>query len=552
MTCTPSPHDNTACTSPVVVSVGSVGIATSLQLNSSHQPGRIMHSSLRVLNKSPPLSPYFFRICHMSSFPSLPERAPATAVDEFLTRVYTSVAPRNVFSVTVTGGGSAVLADLFTVAGSSNSLMHAAVPYSHAALSELLAGEHHEHSATHKHACSKETAILMAKAVFKQTVTQLLTDNKVQFDILSETNIFGVGCTATLVSSRPRRGLHRCLVSSFSNHNILRTWEVCFRKGARTRREEDYACGRVVLDCIATSCAIPALSHPYLAPARASNSTAAGEEVEVEEVLDVFNPDVEVEVVIEKETSTLDSAFDDLFSAKTGMLMFVRKPPSSRSDSDDVFGQFTLLEDVVLPQHSPCFVYPGSFNPLHAGHIALAAAAMQFKSSSATDGDDGMNAPLVFEISALNADKPPLSKEEILRRVSQFAKGSVLDTALRGAGITNVAICVTSRPYFQDKAALFPGCRFILGADTLSRLFLPKYYGHSRDNMLAALAHITQGLRCSFVVGGRKDDSGFCDLDSVLATVELPDCVREKLFGLTDEQFRFDISSTEIRNAMKK
>jgi hypothetical protein len=69
--------------------------------------------------------------------------------------------------------------------------------------------------------------------------------------------------------------------------------------------------------------------------------------------------------------------------------------------------------------------------------------------------------------------------------------------------------------------------------------------------MLAAVSQITGGHGCSFIVGGRKDEteeSGFCDLDSVLKKVELPDCVLSKLAGLSDSQFRFDISSTEIRN----
>jgi hypothetical protein len=228
-----------------------------------------MNLSIRCCLKQPRRS--LLRI--MSSF--TPQRPPPQAVDEFLASVYTAT-PRNVFSVAVTGGGSTVIADLFTVPGASNSLMHASVPYSHAALSELLGGPEHPQS------CSKETAILMAKAVFKQTVTQLLADNHGQFDILSEANIFGVANTAALVSSRPKRGLHRCHVATFSNHNRLRTWEVCFRKGLRTRREEDYACSRVILDSIAASCVPPlpplSLRHAYLAPACSGAGGGGGRE----------------------------------------------------------------------------------------------------------------------------------------------------------------------------------------------------------------------------------------------------------------------------------
>jgi nicotinic acid mononucleotide adenylyltransferase len=280
------------------------------------------------------------------------------------------------------------------------------------------------------------------------------------------------------------------------------------------------------------------------------------------EGVDEFNPGVQVECVQEEEMCTQETAFENLFSAKTGMLMFVRKSvapvttssttssSTTTNTSSEVFQQFSLLEDVSIPTN--CFVYPGSYNPLHEGHISLAAAAMRLK--AAPDGV-GTSAPLVFEISALNADKPPLAKEEILRRVSQFAKGSAMDAVLEQAGITNVAVCVTSRPYFEGKAGLFPGCHFIMGADTLSRLFDPKYYGDSWDNMIASVSNITVGQKCSFIIGGRKDsaeESGFCDLSSVLGKVQLPGCVLQSLSGLTDEQFRFDISSTEIREAMKK
>jgi nicotinamide mononucleotide (NMN) deamidase PncC len=470
-----------------------------------------------------------FSLRHMSSF--VPQRAPQQAVDEFLTSVYTSN-PRNVFSVAVTGGGSGVVADLFTVPGASNSLMHASVPYSHTALSNLLGGPEHPQS------CSKETAILMAKAVFKETVSELLADSSNQFDVLSEINIFGVAGTAALVSSRPKKGLHRCHVATVSNHNVSRSWDVFFQKGLRTRREEDYACSRVILDAIASTSRLPPMRHEYLSP--------QSEESHVDE----YNPNVEVETIVSEEDSSTESLFDDLFSAKTGMLVFVRKP-FAQNDSQGVLDHFTILEDVPLPEGT--FVYPGSYNPLHEGHIALAAAAVKLKTPLPSSRGTSVVAPppLVFEISALNADKPPLTKEEIIRRVSQFAKGSVMDVALREAGLTNVAVCITSRPYFEGKAALFAGCQFIMGADTLSRLFMSKYYGDSRENMLAAVSQITGGHGCSFIVGGRKDEteeSGFCDLDSVLKKVELPDCVLSKLAGLSDSQFRFDISSTEIRN----
>ena len=54
-------------------------------------------------------------------------------------------------------------------------------------------------------------------------------------------------------------------------------------------------------------------------------------------------------------------------------------------------------------------VLPGSFNPLHRGHARLVEAA-----------SSRLGAPVAYEISITNVDKPPLELEEVRRRVSQL------------------------------------------------------------------------------------------------------------------------------------
>ena len=104
----------------------------------------------------------------------------------------------------------------------------------------------------------------------------------------------------------------------------------------------------------------------------------------------------------------------------------------------------TVREDEAPPN---LVLLPGSFNPLHPGHLGLLRAATQHTGRSAG----------VLELSILNADKGFLSLSSILPRV---------DAALRAG----VPICLTAAPLFSDKARLFEGATFVVGHDTAHRI----------------------------------------------------------------------------------
>jgi hypothetical protein len=164
-------------------------------------------------------------------------------------------------------------------------------------------------------------------------------------------------------------------------------------------------------------------------------------------------------------------------------------------------------------------VLPGSFNPLHIGHETLVATAAHM-----------LGAPVTFELSALNVDKPALRVTEIRDRVGQFAG--------------KWPVVVTRALAFHQKARLFPGCTFVIGWDTAVRLVAPRYYGGDELEMLIALKGI-RDLGCRFWVAGRLDGACFRTLEDVA----VPRALAGMFSPIPESLFRCDASSTELRLA---
>ncbi|MEE8336915.1 MAG: hypothetical protein V3R95_02515 [Dehalococcoidia bacterium] len=177
-------------------------------------------------------------------------------------------------------------------------------------------------------------------------------------------------------------------------------------------------------------------------------------------------------------------------------------------------GTVEALEAGVAAQGA---VLSGSFNPLHEGHLRLAAVVAEMR------GHD-----VSFELSVTNVDKPPLEASEVRRRVAQF----------RGEG----RVLLTRAPTFVEKARLLPGRAFIVGWDTAVRLLASRYYGRSPQTMFEALAEM-QALGCVVLVAGREHEGSF----RTLADIDVPAAAARLFEAIPEARFRADISSTELR-----
>lgn len=170
----------------------------------------------------------------------------------------------------------------------------------------------------------------------------------------------------------------------------------------------------------------------------------------------------------------------------------------------------------------PRAVFPGAFNPRHHGHRRMADVAAA-----------RLGVPIDHEISIENVDKPPLNFADLQNRSEQFAPDE--------------ALWFTRAPTFVEKSGLFPGAIFIVGADTVTRIGDPRYYGDDvarRDTALAAIA----AAGCRFLVFGRKVGERF----ETLADVALPPALAALCEGVPADAFRDDVSSTELRRAAEE
>lgn len=261
--------------------------------------------------------------------------------------------------VAVTGGGSLAISDLLQVGGASRSILEAHVPYALPALTEFL-------GATPEQACAPRTARAMAMAAYWRALTLAQALQAADAQEVSA-HVWGVGCTASLKSDRPKRGEHRLFVA-LQTAAATETYSLVLQKDARTRAEEERLAGDVVLLAVATASGLSPPLRVGLLPAEHLEHRRTVAEEDWREVL----------------LGEVDA-------------VCAQAPETGAGETADT--------------HTSGLIFPGAFHPLHAGHCEIARLATV-----------RCGKPVEFEISVQNVDKPPLDYTEIEERLRQFTE----------------------------------------------------------------------------------------------------------------------------------
>ena len=474
----------------------------------------------------------------------------------------------------LTGGGAGFLAEALGAPGASQTVLEARIPYAKPALAELL-------RTAPRQACNAEVARALAMAAFQRAATLQRaatpaqipraaasalasgmpdappdntapsTPNPARYELASgmpgappasappasapppqqahdgkpaeqETpQLFGFGGTASLATNRIKRGPCRAhLAVQTRTHTFC--GEISLQ-GDRANQEQALteAAWEILQNALGLTRSAP---DQQAANAQAHSAQAgiaqAGSAERATFPRGAAQATAQAGIAQAGSAEAGMKANADAASAKaggaSGSRLALQSAQAPQDWQDLVTGRQRRIQTAP---HDGLLLLPGAFNPLHDGHRRMMAHA------EAKLGRAG-----AFELSIENPDKPMLDYLSIRDRLVQFQH----------------PVWLTRLPRFLEKARHFPGATFALGTDTLMRIADPRYYGsvRERDRQLAEMLDL--GTR--FLVFGRLIGDTF----QCLSDCPLPRALRDACIEVPQEQFRLDISSTELRERNAK
>ena len=301
----------------------------------------------------------------------------------------------------------------------------------------------------------QETAVLMAGAAYARAMA-ITQRSGISAPLL------GLGITAAVETDRTRKGADRVFAAVKTEGNVY-VEEMEFEKGAMNRQTEGFCIDFLGLNMLLHAADLDQVSAPY--PGKADPKPVLGP------VGDPLSFPFFIENGVRAEAMALD--------------------PSRH------------------------VLYPGSFNPLHYGHIAAAREVERMTGKR-----------VVFHITCDHPEKGKIPVADIERRVRQFV------------GIAPVLV-TSGDSFYADKAKRFPGLGFVIGADAVLNIMNPAYYTNDKCSPQRSFEKFAQfGSR--FHVTGREVGGTF----TTLADLPIPEEFR-RLFSSVPG--RWDVASRDLR-----
>lgn len=205
-----------------------------------------------------------------------------------------------------------------------------------------------------------------------------------------------------------------------------------------------------------------------------------------------------------------DRAFICIKTVEAEKLYALYFSKTSRAEQEALLSDWLLVLIAQAVGAERGLMLPGSFNPVHQGHLNLLKVAEE---------QTGLRG--VFELSCANVDKPAIEEADALRRAS---------------AIKDTPVALTHVPRFIQKALLFQQTAFVVGFDTAVR-FIRDYTSDEWKKF--------QALGNYFLVAGRQQGDAFQTLENL----SLPAGFEGLFAPIPEAKFREDISSTILRSS---
>ena len=521
--------------------------------------------------------------------------------ETLITKNSSSQRQHHQFCVYLAGGGSMAVSTLAATPGASSFLLEGRTTYDrHSYLNACEMPDKDTKGKGFSYG-GQDAADIAARAALKQALKLTSMDD----DLRRMPLTIGIGCASVLVSGEGSSCGKGTVVATAADGLVL-TLTIQMKDQERSRFEEDLVLSHLVLrsaeelmayreeeksnsnsnsnsnNDIATdkefiTRAGDVITERWELP---TTSSAAEDDTDIDSTSTITTDDIDA-VVEEAAKRVVDRGEDAVVLLP--IYDDVASPATSRVGTKNIPVKFRALSQTVLPNRS--LVFPGSFNPVHVGHLALANASIKTleKHEPYVHPRKHNDKPIFFELSLTNADKPSIDPKIVVSRVKKFIELAALassddensDASSSPSFPQQWGIVLTRAPLFEEKLKVLrskvlnrlegpgdsPRINFVIGTDTMVRILNPKYYrDKARENMIESLLEL-KASGAGLIVGGRLEQSPNDDSSSSSAPrfvsgqkelVGLPDEVASMFTIMEESEFRVDLSSSQIRKEEEK